>query len=70
MKTTGKESVEEHEDELVIDTSKLSSGEEAAMRIAEASREKEWSARSFCSGLFMGNMDFGLIAPFPKQTVE
>lgn len=67
--TTSKKK-EAAEDELLIDTSKMSTDERAAMEIAESARQKEWTYRSFCAQLFMGNCDFGLISPFPEQTAE
>ncbi|HSN68346.1 MAG TPA: acyl-CoA dehydrogenase family protein, partial [Thermoanaerobaculia bacterium] len=41
-----------------------------AMEVAEASRETEWEKPSFVGGLFMGNLDLGLIHPFPEQNPE
>ena len=41
-----------------------------AMEVAEASRETEWEKPSFVGGLFMGNLNLGLIHPFPEQSPE
>jgi len=41
-----------------------------AMDVAEASRETEWEKPSFVGGMFLGNLDLGLIHPFPEQSPE
>src|SRR5579859_4545478 len=53
--------------EALIDTSKMSAGQRAAMELTEAARE---SARepTFVSGLFMGEFDLRKAFPFPVQT--
>lgn len=53
----------------VIDTSKMSTGQRAALETAEAARE-EVSGRSLAASLFLGRPDFGKILPFPVQTLE
>lgn len=58
------------EDELLVDTSKMSKGAIDAMEIAEASRQHEWSERSFVAQLFMGHCEMELIHPFPEQSEE
>lgn len=54
----------------VIDTSKMSTEERAALELAEASRVEAGDAGSFGSSLFMGNPHFDSMFPFPAQTVE
>jgi len=54
----------------VIDTSKMSAEERAALELAEASRVEAGDAGSFGSSLFMGNPHFDSMFPFPAQTVE
>jgi alkylation response protein AidB-like acyl-CoA dehydrogenase len=49
----------------VIDTSKMSPEQRAAMELTEAAREV--SGKSFAGGLFMGQFDFGALHPFPQQ---
>src|SRR5437870_8555337 len=53
----------------VIDTSKMSTGQRAALELTEAARE---AARepTFVSGLFMGRFDLAGISPFPIQRQE
>jgi len=53
----------------LIDTSKMSGGQRAALELTEAARE---SARepSFASGLFMGRYDLRQVRPFPAQSAE
>ena len=51
----------------LIDTSKMSAGQRAALELTEAAREAEQKP-SFVSGLFMGSFD--LPATFPTQSTE
>jgi alkylation response protein AidB-like acyl-CoA dehydrogenase len=51
----------------LIDTSKMSDGQRAALELTEAAREVEQKS-SFVSGLFMGSFD--LPATFPTQSAE
>ena len=53
----------------LIDTSKMSAGQRAALELTEAARE---SARpqTFAGGLFMGEFDLAQVSPFPIQSVE
>lgn len=60
----------EHDDEMIIDTSKMSEGKRAALEVAEASRETQWRLPSFCSEMFMGRWRADLIHPFPQQPKE
>ncbi len=57
----------EHDDGMVIDTSKMSEGKRAALEVAEASRQTTWSQPSFCSEMFMGRWRGDLMYPFPLQ---
>ncbi|MDF1738893.1 MAG: acyl-CoA dehydrogenase family protein [Verrucomicrobiales bacterium] len=54
----------------VIDTSKMSAEERAALELAEDSRVEAGEVGSFGSSLFMGNPHFKSMFPFPAQTVE
>jgi alkylation response protein AidB-like acyl-CoA dehydrogenase len=54
---------------LVIDTSKMSSGQRAALELTESAREVAQEP-SFVSGLFMGEYDLSRIRPFPDQSTE
>ncbi|MEZ5299521.1 MAG: acyl-CoA dehydrogenase family protein [Verrucomicrobiales bacterium] len=55
----------------VIDTSKMSEGERAALEMAEAAREAHLDARrSFGGGIFMGSPDFGKLHPFPAEPAD
>ena len=52
----------------VIDTSKMSEGERAALEMAEAARDKVGRHLSFGASLFMGKPAMGEISPFPSQS--
>ncbi|MEM7600186.1 MAG: acyl-CoA dehydrogenase family protein, partial [Verrucomicrobiota bacterium] len=54
----------------VIDTSKMSPEERAALELVEASRVEAGPAGSFGSSLFLGKPLFESVFPFPAQTVE
>ena len=56
-------------DNSIIDTSKMSTGQRAALETAEAARETV-SGRSFAATLFLGRPDFEKIVPFPAQSLE
>lgn len=53
----------------IIDTSKMSAGERAALEMAEASRDHR-EVTGFAASLFTGHPDFRRIAPFPAQSIE
>ncbi|MFT3991323.1 MAG: acyl-CoA dehydrogenase family protein [Luteolibacter sp.] len=50
----------------IIDTSKMSSGQRAAMELAESSRDTR-ELTGFAASLFDGSPDFSLLFPFPLQ---
>ncbi|NNE90810.1 MAG: DNA polymerase II [Verrucomicrobiales bacterium] len=54
----------------VIDTSKMSQEERAALELAEASRVSAGPKNSFAGSLFMGSPDLEPIFPFPAQSIE
>src|ERR1051325_8473959 len=53
----------------LIDTSKMSSGQRAALEMTEAARETEREG-TFASKLFMGDFDLSSIRPYPLQSAE
>jgi 3-hydroxyacyl-CoA dehydrogenase/alkylation response protein AidB-like acyl-CoA dehydrogenase/enoyl-CoA hydratase/carnithine racemase len=53
----------------LIDTSKMSAGQRAALELTEAAREMAQQP-SFISGLFMGSADFSRIGSFSTQCAE
>src|SRR5580765_5623221 len=53
----------------LIDTSKMSSGQRAALEMTEAARETEREG-TFASKLFMGDFDLASIRPYPLQSAE
>jgi alkylation response protein AidB-like acyl-CoA dehydrogenase len=58
-------------EDTIIDTSKMSAGERAALEMAEAARDLTTTdAGSFACGVFMGHPDFDKISPFPAQSLE
>lgn len=54
----------------VIDTSKMTSAERAALELAEEARVQAGPGGSFGGSLFMGRPRFDTILPFPAQSVE
>ena len=58
------------ENRSVIDTSKMSAEERAALELAEASRVEAGPSASLGSSLFMGNPNFDTVVPFPAQSLE
>src|SRR2546430_3999330 len=54
----------------VIDTSKMSAGQRAALELTEAARDAAAERGSFGGGLFMGRFDLEAIHPFPVQKPE
>jgi len=58
----------EAEEDLLIDTSKMNAEQRAAMEIAEAARDLDTSRQSFVQELFMGQVDFNHLEPFPIQS--
>src|SRR3954454_2964281 len=54
----------------VIDTSKMSKGQRAALELAESSRDPLDERGSFASNLFIGRYDFERIFPYPAQSAE
>ncbi len=57
------------EQQPLIDTSKMSTGQRAAMELTEAARESA-HARTFAGGMFMGEFNLSMVHPFPLQSVE
>ena len=57
------------EPQSMIDTSKMSSGQRAALELTEAARETAQEP-SLVSGMFMGSFDLSRIRPFPTQSAE
>lgn len=54
----------------VIDTSKMTAAERAALELAEEARVQAGPGGSFGGSLFMGRPRFDTIFPFPAQSVE
>ncbi len=52
----------------VIDTSKMSPEQRAALELTEAAREA--SRDTFAGGLFLGRFDLSALHPFPRQNHE
>src|SRR5258708_24729223 len=66
---TGKSFMTTEEPRPMIDTSKMSAGQRAALELTEAARETAHEP-GFVSGLFMGEFNLAGIAPFPVQSAE
>src|SRR5216117_1323482 len=54
----------------VIDTSKMSAGQRAALELTEAARDAATERGSFAGGLFMGQFGLDAVHPFPSQKPE
>src|ERR1051326_2623371 len=54
----------------LIDTSKMSDGQRAALELTEAARDAASDKGSFAEGLFMGRPDLRRLVPFPEQSAE
>lgn len=54
----------------LIDTSKMSEGQRAALEMTEAARDAAAEKPSLASGLFMGRFDLDAVFPFPEQKAE
>ena len=57
-----------HED--VIDTTWMSAGKREALEITEASREGHWEYPTFAGALFMGELPWKLIYPYPQTGAD
>lgn len=53
----------------LIDTSNMSEGQRAALELAESSRDKR-AITGFAGSLFMGEIDYTQLFPFPSQNLE
>ena len=62
--------VVEQEEDLKIDTSKMSEGKRQALEVAEAARETSWKHPSFVGELFLGRFRDDLILPYPEQDAD
>ena len=62
--------VARNDSQPVLDTSRMSEGERAALEMTEAAREATAMERTFAGGLFLGRYDLSQITPFPEQTIE
>lgn len=58
------------ENASVIDTSKMSGAQRAALEMTEAARDTPGAKRGFCGGLFLGHFDLGALHPYPRQSPE
>ncbi|MCZ6805438.1 MAG: acyl-CoA dehydrogenase family protein [Deltaproteobacteria bacterium] len=50
----------------IIDTTGMSEGKKKALELAEASREGHWEYPTFAGALFMGQLPWSLIYPYPE----
>src|SRR5712692_2400479 len=71
LKTTPEEpGPKPDEQAALIDTSKMSAGQRAALELTEAARDAASEQGSFASGLFMGRLGLARLFPYPEQNVE
>jgi len=61
------ETQRQDDDELAIDTSKMSASKRQAMELAESAREQQPTHPSFGQQLFMGGFDAEMLSDFPEQ---
>jgi len=54
----------------VIDTTGMSEGKRQALELTEASREGLWQYPTFAGALFMGQLRWGLIHPYPQREAD
>jgi alkylation response protein AidB-like acyl-CoA dehydrogenase len=58
------------ENKSVIDTSKMSGAQRAALEMTEAARDTPADKRGFSGGLFLGQFNLNALHPYPKQSPE
>jgi alkylation response protein AidB-like acyl-CoA dehydrogenase len=58
------------ETDSVIDTSRMSPEQRAALELTESARESAAAERGFVGGLFMGRVHWDALHPFPTQRAE
>ena len=66
MSTKPKET-EHEEGAQIIDTTGMSKGKREALEMTEASREGHWEYPTFAGALFMGELPWDLIYPYPQR---
>ena len=66
MSTKPKETRTE-EDAVIIDTTGMSKGKRDALEMTEASREGHWEYPTFAGALFMGELPWDLVYPYPQR---
>ena len=54
----------------VLDTSRMSAGQRAALEMTEAARDQRARNTGFGASIFDGSPDHRLVMPFPKQSLE
>src|SRR5689334_8042236 len=54
----------------MVDISKMSAGQQAALELTEAARDAAGERIGFAAGLFMGRCDCDALVPFPRQNAE
>jgi hypothetical protein len=54
----------------VIDTSGMSEGQRQALELTEASRESHWEYPTFAGAMFMGQLPWNLVYPFPVEEAD
>src|SRR5256712_1789936 len=71
LKTTPEEPAPKPDEQApLIDTSKMSAGQRAALELTEAARDAASERGSFAGGLFMGRLGLDAVHPFPSQKPE
>jgi len=60
----------ESPDQPIVDTSKMSEGKRAALELTESARDSLWQYPTFAGRLFMGELKWSMIYPYPVQSDE
>jgi hypothetical protein len=58
------------QDITMIENKNRTEEENKSIELAENSRETDWKSKSFMAALFMGDLDIGMVYPFPEQDPE
>lgn len=70
MSTKPLHEVPEPEEGPSIDTRGMSEGKRQALELTEASRETHWAYPTFAGALFMGDLPWDLVYPFPVKAED
>jgi len=55
-------------DQTLVDTSRMSEGKRAALELTESARDRIWQYPTFAGPIFMGQLKWAMIHPYPRQS--